>query len=302
MKHLFASIVFIIFIGFLVGVTVFAEAQAQTQAKARAQTQAQAQSASAAGTPFASSMPPAPSKTGRGIDAIHDATAAGKLLFVFFHEATASQPSELETRFESLLAKEAASAARVVIDRKNPSEKDIVAKFQIQRAPMPLILAIAPNGAITTGFPADKLSETTIREAFVSKGMQSCLGPLQNGKLVILCLQNAKTTSNEAASAGAKEFTADPKLGPVTEIVTLDPADPAEASFLEKMRLTGNITEAQTIVLAPPAVIIGKFKGAVTKADLQTAIKKATSSGGGGCGDGGSGDGGCGCGPSGCGS
>ena len=231
---------------------------------------------------------------GRAMKAIQEASTAGKLLFLFFHEATASQPGELQTRFESLMAKEAASASWVVIDRKEAAEKDIVAKYQIQRAPMPLILAIAPNGAVTTGFPGEKLSETAIRDAFVSKGLQTCLAPLQEGKLVILCLQNAKTSSNEAAMTGVKEFAADVQYNTVTEIVTIDPADPAEASLFEKIRLTGNGTEAQTILLAPPAVIVGQFKGAVTKAAIMDALKAAAPSGG-GCGPSSGG-----CGPSGC--
>lgn len=257
---------------------------------------AAALSSATADQPVVNDLAPAPGAVSRGMQAREATASAGKLLFVFFHESAASQTSDVQARFEALMAKEAASAAWIIIDRKDPAEQDFVSKYQIQQAPMPLILAIAPNGAVTGGFVGERLSETAIREAFVSKGMQSSLATLQSGKLVVLCLQNSKTSSNDAASAGAKEFAADPKFNGNVDIITVDPADPSETAFLEKMRLEGNASEAQTILMAPPAVIIGLFKGAVTKADLVGALQAATS---GGCGSGGCSSGGCA--PSGCG-
>ncbi|NLI74852.1 MAG: hypothetical protein GX442_00255 [Candidatus Riflebacteria bacterium] len=282
-------LIVLIVLASLAGVILFAQTQNPNQPAPAMESDGVASSPAPATTPT-----PAPGGS-RSALAMKDAAAAGKILFVFFHEGTASAPSEIQTRFEGLMAREGASAAWIVIDRQDSAEQDLVSKYQIQRAPMPLILAMAPNGAITAGFPGDKLSETTIREAFVSKGMQSCLAPLQQGKLVVLSLQNAKTSGNEAATAGAREFAADPQLAAMTEIVSCDPADPAEVSMLEKMRLTGSDTEARTILLAPPGMVIGQFKGAVTKADLLGALQAATS---GGCGSGGCGPRGCG--PSGC--
>lgn len=246
--------------------------------------------------PAVNALASAPGTVSRGMQAREATASAGKFLFVFFHEPAASQTSNVQARFEAIMAKETASAAWIIIDRKDPAEQDFVSKYQIQQAPMPIILAIAPNGAVTGGFVGEKLSEAAIREAFVTKGMQSCLAPLQNGKLVLLCLQNAKTSANDEANAGAKEFAADPQFNGNVDIIAIDPADPSETAFLEKMRLEGNASEAQTILMAPPAVIIGLFKGAVTKADLMGALQAATS---GGCGSGGCSSGGCA--PSGCG-
>ncbi len=272
----------------LIGVVLFAQTMSQPATSAGSALET---SPSASPTTTPGSTPGA----SRSAQALKDAAAADKMLFIFFQDGTSSPPSDIQTRFEDLMAKEGASAAWIVIDRKDPAEQDLVSKFQVQHAPMPLILAMAPNGAITAGFPGDKLSATTIREAFVSKGLQAILAPLQQGKLVVLRLQNATTTGNEAAAAGAREFAADPQLAAMTEIVTCDPADPAEASLLEKMRLTGSGAETLTVLLAPPGLVVGQFTGAVTKADLMGALQAATS---GGCGSGG-----CsprGCGPAGC--
>ena len=47
-------------------------------------------------------------------------------------------------------------------------------KFGVSRAPMPLVLALAPNGAITKGFPI-KFDEKQLREGFVSPCTAKCL-------------------------------------------------------------------------------------------------------------------------------
>ncbi len=71
------------------------------------------------------------------------------------------------------------------------SEKAIVDKFDLERAPMPLVLAIAPNGAITGGFPT-KFEEQQLLDAFATPGTEKLIKSLQNGKLVFVCVQNAK--------------------------------------------------------------------------------------------------------------
>ena len=94
---------------------------------------------------------------------------------------------------------------------------------------MPLVLAIASNGAITGGFPT-KFEERDLLSAFASPGAEKCLKALQEGKLVLLCVQNDSTTSNREALQGVEDLTADKRYANATEIVVLDPRDEAEAS------------------------------------------------------------------------
>ena len=228
---------------------------------------------------------------GKGLKALQEASAAEKFLFIFFHEASATQTTELQSRFENLMASNEASATWVAVNRKDTAEQEIVARFKVQRAFMPLVLAVAPNGAVTSGFPGKMVSATAIQKAFVSKGLQDCLAPLQKGKLVLLCLQNKKTTDNAAAMAGVREFAADLQFKTYTAVVIVNPTDLAEKSFLDQLGLTSQETKAQTIVLAPPAIMLSQFKGAVTKDAIAAALKAATS---GGCGTGGCASSGCG--------
>ena len=185
--------------------------------------------------------------------------------------------------FETAMRKVAGQAMSVAIDVTDPAEKGIVTKFGTGRAPMPLVLAIAPNGAVTGGFPV-KFEEKQLLGAFASPGMQQCLKALQERKLVLLCVQNAGTSSNSAAMRGVRDFKADARFGQATVVVTLDPNDAAEATFLKQLRIDAKSDEAITALLAPPGSVVAKVTGATEKDKLVAALTKAMASCGSGCG------------------
>jgi len=150
------------------------------------------------------------------------------------------------------------------------------------------VLAMAPNGAITGGFPT-KFEEQQLLNAFVSPTTEKMIKHLQDGKLVFVCVQNDKTKSNDAAMRGVRDFKADVRFAGATEIVMLDPADSAEKSFLADMKIDPKTVEATTVFLGPPGVAIAEYKGATDKAEMAAALQKAGS----GCAGGSCGPGGC---------
>ena len=169
------------------------------------------------------------------------------------------------------------------------ADAGIVEEFGVDRAPMPLALAVSPSGAVTGGFPTE-FKEEDLVNAFASPGLENCMAALQKGKLVFLCVQNASTNSNDDALKGVNEFKADAKYGSATEIVMLDPSDSAEAAFLGDLQIDPKTGVAVTTFLVPPGSPIAQFEGATTKDELMVALQKAATS----CGPGGCGPGGCG--------
>jgi hypothetical protein len=228
-------------------------------------------------------------ESGKGMAAMREAAAAGKYLFLFVSNTDDDQTLAMRKVFDATMPKVADRAQWIAVNVSDSSEKAIVAKFDLGRAPMPLVLAIAPNGAVTGGFP-QKFDEKELLGAFVCPAMQKVLRHLQNRRLVFVCVQNGKTKSNDAALQGVRDFKADERFESATEIVMLDPADPAEAPFLIDMKIDPKTEEAMTIFLAPPGSAIAQYKGATDKEELATTLEKAGS----GC-AGGS------CGPEGCG-
>ena len=247
-----------------------------------------AQTQNAKGQPKTSSGSPV-DESGKGMDAIKQAAAAGKYLFIFFSKAEDEQTLNMRKVFDKAMEKVADRAQWTTVNITNSSEKSIVAKFGVDRAPMPMVLAMAPNGAITGGFPT-KFEEKELLDAFATPGTEKVVKQLQDGKLVFVCVQNDKTKSNDAAMQGVREFKSDVRFASATEIVTLDPSDEKEAKFLTDLQVPSETKEAVTVLVVPPGQAIGKFEGATSKDALIELLSKANT----GCGPGGCGPGGCG--------
>lgn len=169
----------------------------------------------------------------------------------------------------------------------------MVSRYGADRSPIPLTLVVAPNGAVTAGFP-NEIKKTDFSDAFVSDGMASVLKVLQAKKLVAVCVQGSRTKNNKKSLATAEELKAAPELGGSVEIVKIDPSDRTEAKLMKECQVDTRSTDAQLLVLAPPGKLVGKFASADTMDTIMATLRSSLGGGGGGCGGGS-------CGPSGCG-
>lgn len=215
---------------------------------------------------------------GKGLAAMNRAAEAHQYLFVFFYEKDDDATRTARKTFEAALRKITPAPQSVAVDRTAPAEAELAAKFGVDRAPMPLVLAIAPVGAVTGGFKAADLTEERLRDAVASAGLQKCLKALQDRRLVLVCLQNSGTQANEAAMKGVTEFKADAQFGELTEIVKVDPSDATEARLLAQLQADPKAKTAATALLAPPGVIVAKLEGPTSKAALKAALQKAMAS------------------------
>jgi hypothetical protein len=223
-----------------------------------------------------------------GIAVLERAAATGKYLLIVFYRSDDDSTRAMKKVVAGAAAKLKANS--VTVNVADAAEREIVAMYQVDRAPMPLALVVAPGGAVTGGF-VGKVTEEQLSGAFVSPGLANCLKALQAGKLVFLCAQNASTKSNDAALRGVQAFKADDRFAQFTEIVTIDPADAAEAKLMAQLKIDPATPVAVTAFMAPPGAVIAKYTGATDKNAMIATLTAATS---GGCGSGG-------CGPSGCG-
>jgi len=224
-----------------------------------------------------------------GLAALDRAANANKYLFVFFYRQDDAQTRSIGEIVKSAVNAASSRADMVPISITDPSEAAIMAKFGVSKAPMPLVLAIAPNGAIVANF-ASNFTQQQILDSFVSPSMETLLKSLQQGRLVLLCVQNGKTRLNSEAMNGVRELKSDQRFAQATDVIMVDPGHPAERPFLTKLGMTDPIGDAMTLMIAPPGSIIGSFKGATDKNQLVATLTSAVS----GCGAGGCGAGGCG--------
>jgi len=206
--------------------------------------------------------------------ALSRAAKANKYVFVLAYRADDEPTQAARKTLDAAMKKFADRALTVTVDVTDPLEQQFVMTRGLDRAPLPLVLAIAPTGAVTRGFPG-KFTEAQLESAFVSPGMQRCLKALQDRKLAFVCVQNDNTQHNAEAMQGVKDFVADAQYAKTTVIITVDPADAAEESLLKQFRVDPKTEEAVTVFLAPPGALVGTYKGETKKDVLVAAAKTA---------------------------
>lgn len=210
-----------------------------------------------------------------GVEAINNAKREKEYLFIFFSKTQNEKTIQSEKIFDRAVAKLKNQVKFVKIKTDDPLEKFFIAKFNLERSPMPFVLVVAPNGAITGGFPS--FTEKRLSDAIISSGAASCLKALQEHKLVLLCLQNKNTHSNQVALKAVRDFKSDPRFNKATEIVAIDPSDIKEHIFLKQLEVSVNTSSAMTLLISPPAIVVAKYQGPITKDQLAADLKKMSS-------------------------
>ena len=222
--------------------------------------------------------------SGPGAEAVEKASNADKYVYAVFYR----DENEQLTKTRSLVAsarKEISRKSEVVeINVADPTERDMVNRFGASRAPMPLVLVLAPNGAIMGGFPTNQLNDDAkLIEAVGCKASEQTMKALQKKNMVALCVQSRKTVDNAGALQSVEDFLKDPKYGATTAVVTIDPSEAEDAKFLSKLGVDTNSPIATSVLLAPPGSVIGTFEGAVQKDKLVAAVQAAAAPKAGGC-------------------
>jgi len=85
-------------------------------------------------------------QAGKGLAAVERAAKAKKYLFIFFYGDDADQAAPMRPIFNKAVDNLSQKPIRIEINVTDPAEAGIVDKYGVRGAPMPLTLAIAPNG------------------------------------------------------------------------------------------------------------------------------------------------------------
>ncbi len=213
---------------------------------------------------------------GKGLTAVNQAAAGKKYLFIFFFTRDDEQTRAAWSVFTSATQRVADRALSVAVNTTDPAESGIVKQFGVDRAPMPLALVLAPNGAITGSF-VTQFTQQQLLDAFAGPGAEMVMKALQQRRLVLLCAQNGRTRSNVQAMDGVNQFKADPRFAQATDVIKIDPSHPANLKLLSQLQVDPNTDEATTVLIAPPGSILGKFRGPVLKDQLASLLTSAGS-------------------------
>lgn len=202
--------------------------------------------------------------------AIQAAAQDGTLLYLlFYRDADAATNAMLETVKAATGQHPGTSWATVQIA--DPAQRTVAERFKLTRAPMPMVIALHPNGAVTGAFQMRTTPEA-LAQCIVSPKKAECMAALQQDQLVLVCLQ---TQAEQPLPAGVRDWVADPHFAQRTRVVTLAVDDPAEAGFLTSMRVDPRQNSPTTVFLAPPGVMVGKFTAVATKQQMAAKLADA---------------------------
>ena len=215
---------------------------------------------------------PTAAQTSRAQALLDSAESDGKYTFLVFYKADDAAAQTMLKTVKTELAKKQGAALLGTVSLANPAEQVVIKRFDVARAPMPLLLAVAPNGAVT-GMFSKKIAANRVADCFVTPTMTHCMKALQQGKIVMVCVQ---TTSEATLPSGVVDLQNDPDFTDRVAALTLQADDEDEAPFLAQADLApAKLKGTTTIVLAPPGVLVGTYASTTTSDEFAAALHEA---------------------------
>ncbi|WLD13572.1 hypothetical protein [Planctellipticum variicoloris] len=202
---------------------------------------------------------------------IDQAAQDGKYTFLMFYKQKDAASNAMATTLKDAVAGKSEQVVAAYVQVGNPGDQALVAKYDVSRAPMPMIIALAPNGAMT-GMFAQKVTAETLSEAFVTPTMMFAMKNLQENKLVLVTVQGL---AKAPAPVAIKDFQGDPHFKGRIVTASMSADDPREGKFVGQMQIDSKAKATHTVLLAPPGVMVGKFDAGASKDEIAAALAKA---------------------------
>jgi hypothetical protein len=222
--------------------------------------------------------------------ALRTATEQKKYLFLAFYRPGDSGNDELMKTFGEAEKTLSERATFYRANMQEEKERRMVEAYQVTRAPLPLTLVFASNGAFVNAFRGKTATLSEMTASFLSPKFAEAVKALQDRKIVLLCLQGKDTQHNAESLAAAQATSQAKESNGMITLVQVAPEDNESKDLLGQLKVDAKLKEATLFVLVPPSNLAGKIEGATTKEVVWQAVVKGVSS----CGP-------SGCGPSGCG-
>lgn len=198
--------------------------------------------------------PPAAPAAESSHQAVSEAARNEQFAFIMFYRGNDTATRRMHGVLKATLA-DRQDAVVVPIQIGDRAGQKLVKQFDASRLPLPATAVLAPNGAVCSVFPR-RVTGNQLVSSFVSPGQAECLKALQDKKLVLLC---AQPKADSAVPAGVQEFVKEDLFSHRTRIVTVSSSDPAEARFLQQLRVKTNEPTQSVAFMAPPGVMLGVF-------------------------------------------
>jgi hypothetical protein len=200
-----------------------------------------------------------------------------KIAFILVTDQGATGVDQAKDMIEQAM-KQVKKAEFVELDRSDPKNQDLVAKYRLAGAPVPLVLVAARNGVLAGGLPVAQATADKLVGMVPSPKKAEILQVLQSGKAVFVSASRKGMATQSGATAACAAACGQLQEKCVT--VQIDMDDPLEAAFLTQMKVDLASTEPVTLVVNAQGQVTGTYSGA---ADVAALVQAATTKAGGCC-------------------
>lgn len=181
------------------------------------------------------------------------------------------------------------NAVIVQMNRDDVANASLVNEWRLSGAPLPLILAISPNGTLTGGYILKQATAENIAALIPSPKMEMVYEAVKNKKYSVVVFSKKSFTDKNEVVKIAKNAVS--QLKDEAVFIEVDMDDENETSFINKLRINkSNVKSSVTVVINKQGQLAGT---STTIPDAEKLVKAAKTPIKSGCGPG--------CGPSGCG-
>jgi len=169
----------------------------------------------------------------------------------------------------------------VMMDREDKNNNDLVTKYGLAGAPLPVLLAISPKGVLAGGYLLKDATVDLLVKLIPSPKQDEVLIALNNKKSIFIVASKSTFTDKAKAIENCKSAVA--LNGNKTELVEVDLSDTKEKSFLELLKVNTAATSTATVVVNNKGQIAGTFYELKDAASLAKLANKVISGCGSGC-------------------
>ncbi len=210
---------------------------------------------------------------------IEKANKACKPVFLVAYNANGAEAEKAFSVASEAKSTLKSSSVIIKMNTTDAANKELVAKYRLSGAPMPLILVLDKNGTVTGGLPLKDVTAARLVEMIPTPKTSELLKAINDGKSVYLVVYKESMTSHDKAMDNCAMACG--KMDNKSMTVKIDMDDRKEAKLLQTLKCDLSAKEPVTYVISTSGQIIGTHNGITDVTTLVASAKKAPA---GGCG------------------
>lgn len=214
---------------------------------------------------------------------IDKATKAGKTVFLVAYDGGSADANKSFAVAEETKKSFKGSSVVVKMNTTDAANKDLVTKYRLAGAPLPLIIVLDKNGTIAGGLPLKDATPAKLADMVPSSKTSEILKAIAEGKSVYVVaykanMPNQKSIMDNCAIACGK-------MDNKSVTVKVDLTDKNETKLLQNLKCDMNAKEPVTYVINKSGQVVSTHNGIT---DVNTLVSSAKKAPAGGCCPGGS--------------